>query len=82
MVRGQFVAKTPWCSCHIYAVARRVAASYARRMARAADDGLPTEPTSARARQRACEPDLPLTASGKPDLAEQADEHLAGFGEQ
>jgi hypothetical protein len=25
---------------------------------------------------------LPLFASGEPDLAERADEHLAGFGER
>jgi hypothetical protein len=73
----------------------RDAASYARRMARAADDELRAEPMAppslscvgaitadGRARQRAHEPDLPLIASGKPDLAERADEHLTGLGEQ
>ena len=28
------------------------------------------------------EPRLPLFASGRPDLAERADEHLAGFSER
>lgn len=28
------------------------------------------------------EPRLPLFESGKPDLAERAEEHLAGFGER
>ncbi len=28
------------------------------------------------------EPRLPLLESGKPDLAERAEEHLAGFGER
>jgi hypothetical protein len=30
---------------------------------------------------RTAEPALPLFESGQPDLAERADEHLAGFGE-
>ncbi|HZV75561.1 MAG TPA: hypothetical protein VFF79_17760 [Conexibacter sp.] len=34
------------------------------------------------ARVAGVEPRLPLFASGKPDLAERADEHLAGFGER
>jgi len=64
-------------------------------MARAADDELraaptPSEPlscvgairTDGRARKRAYEPDLPLIASGTPDLAERTDEHLTGFGER
>jgi hypothetical protein len=31
---------------------------------------------------RIAEPRLPLFASGQPDLADRADEHLAGFGER
>jgi len=34
------------------------------------------------ARAAGVEPRLPLFASGRPDLAERADEHLAGFGER
>ena len=33
-------------------------------------------------RARHAEPNLPLFASGVPDLAERADEMLAGFGER
>jgi Arc/MetJ-type ribon-helix-helix transcriptional regulator len=33
-------------------------------------------------RAGATEPRLPLFKSGKPDLAERAEEHLAGFGER
>lgn len=90
-IRGQ----NPGRGYQVYAVARRVAASYARPMARAADDELRAEPTppeplscvgaihtDGRARTRVYEPDLPLVASSTPDLAEQADEHLTGFGER
>jgi len=34
------------------------------------------------ARLQVAEPVLPLFASGQPDLAERADEHLEGFGER
>jgi hypothetical protein len=34
------------------------------------------------ARVSGVEPRLPLFASGQPDLAERAEEHLAGFGER
>ncbi len=34
------------------------------------------------ARVGGVEPRLPLFASGKPDLADRVDEHLAGFGER
>ncbi|MBF6606704.1 MAG: CopG family transcriptional regulator [Chloroflexi bacterium] len=33
-------------------------------------------------RYRAAEPSLPLFESGQPDLAEQVDEYLDGFGER